>query len=75
MKKILALMLILALCFALVAFTVSCNEPEIDDETGDNRGDSDDGDNGDDGDGDNGGDEGDESGSANNNVGPWLPID
>ena len=66
-------MLILALCFALVAFTVSCNEPEIDDETGDNGGDN--GDNGDDGDGDNGGDEGEESGSANNNVGPWLPID
>ena len=29
MKKILALLLVLALCFSLVAFAVSCGGPEI----------------------------------------------
>ena len=84
MKKILALMLILALCFSLVAFAVSCNEPDAGDEggsttppAGDDGGDGNgdgDGDGDGSGDGGNGGDEGGNQGN-NSNTGVWLPID
>ena len=78
MKKILALMLILALCFSFVAFAVSCNEPDADDEGGSTTPPA--GDDGGDGDGDgsgDGGDGGDEGGNQgnNSNTGVWLPID
>ena len=70
MKKILALLLVLALCFSLVAFAVSCGDPEEPEtpETPENPEEPEDPD-----DPDNP-DEPDEP-ETPDNVGSWLPID
>ena len=77
MKKILALLLVLALCLSFVAFAVSCNNPDGDDlggnrdddeyTDGDGDGDGDGNGDGDGGDGDGDGGDGDGDGDGNGN--------
>ena len=82
MKKLIALLMILALCISLLAFTVSCNEPEEPDNGQQTPGEDDGTDDGT-GDGiDDGTGDGTDDGSGDNREepddslrGPWFGID
>ena len=79
MKKLIALLMILALCISLLAFTVSCNEPEEPDNGQQTPGGEDDGndDGTDDGSGDGTDDGSDDSKEEPDDSlrAPWFGID